>query len=107
SDWPRISPVIPPPPLPFDLEALGADSPTVKTMTGPPVQAEAANTPGWRQADIGGANGHGNARSVARIMSVISRGGAVGGVRLLSPETISLIFREQQNGTDLVLGVPL
>ena len=29
------------------------------------------------------------------------------GVRLLSPQTIDLIFREQANGTDLVLGVPL
>ncbi len=107
ADWGRISPVIPPPPLPFDLEALGMDSPTVKTMTGPVVDANYANTPAWRQADIGAANGHGNARSVARILSVISRGGEVGGVRLLSPETIELIFREQSDGVDVVLGVPL
>ena len=40
-------------------------------------------------------------------MSVIARGGEVDGVRLLSPETIDLIFAEQQNGIDLVLGVPL
>ena len=66
-----------------------------------------ANTPGWRRADIGAANGHGNARSVARVMSVVARGGEVGGVRLLSPETIEMIFREQQNGVDLVLGIPL
>jgi len=44
---------------------------------------------------------------VARIMSVVSRGGQVDGVRLLSPATIDLIFREQVNGVDLVLGVPL
>jgi CubicO group peptidase (beta-lactamase class C family) len=106
-DWARIADVVPPPPLPFDLEALGPDSPAVRTLTGPPVQAEAANTPGWRLADIGAVNGHGNARSVARIMSAVSRGGEVGGVRLLRPETIGLIFREQLNGTDLVLGVPL
>jgi len=99
--------VVPPPPLPFDLQALGLDSPVVKTMTGPPADAAAANTPAWRLADIGAANGHGNARSVARILSVISRGGEVDGVRLLSPETIELIFREQSNGVDLVLGVPL
>jgi CubicO group peptidase (beta-lactamase class C family) len=107
SDWSRISDVIPPPPLPFDLAALGPDNLAVKTFTGPAVNAADANTPGWRQADIGAANGHGNARSVARILSVISRGGEVDGVRLLSPETIDLIFREQTNGTDLVLGVPL
>src|SRR5215471_6793278 len=107
SDWGRIAPVVPPPPLPIDLEALGLDSPAVKTFTGPVPMAEDANTPGWRRADIGAANGHGNARSVGRVMSVVARGGEVDGVRLLSPETIDVIFREQLNGVDLVLGVPL
>jgi CubicO group peptidase (beta-lactamase class C family) len=106
-DWPRISPVVPPPPLPFDLAALDPASPAVRTLTGPLVAAEEANTPGWRRADIGAANGHGNARSVARIMSVVARGGEVDGVRLLGSGTIDLIFAEQQNGIDLVLGVPL
>jgi len=107
ADWGRISDVVPPPPLPFDFAALDPDSPTVKTLTGPLMLAETANAPGWRRADIGGANGHGNARSVARIMSVVARGGEVDGVRLLGQDTIDLIFREQQNGIDLVLGVPL
>ena len=106
-DWARIADVLPPPPLPFDLQALDPASPAYKTLTGPPADAAAANTPGWRLADIGAANGHGNARSVARVMSVVARGGEVDGVRLLSPQTIDLIFREQVNGTDLVLGVPL
>ncbi len=107
SDWGRIANVIPPPPLPVDLAALGMESPAVRTFTGPTPNADDANTPGWRNADIGAANGHANARSVARIMSVIPRGGEVDGVKLLSPETIDLIFREQQDGVDLVLGVPL
>ena len=107
ADWDRIADVVPPPPLPIDFAALPQDSPAVRTLTGPVVDARTANTPGWRHADIGGANGHGNARSVARIMSVLARGGEVDGVRLLGPETIDLIFREQLNGTDLVLGVPL
>jgi CubicO group peptidase (beta-lactamase class C family) len=106
-DWERIAPVVAPPPLPFDLEALGSDSPVVKTFTGPPVLADYANTEGWRNADIGAANGHGNARSVARIMSVLAKGGEVDGIRLLRPETIELIFDEQVNGTDVVVGVPL
>src|SRR3954454_20951666 len=106
-DWGRIANVIPPPPLPFDLAALGLESPAVRTFTGPTPNADDANTPGWRNADIGAANGHANARSVARIMSVISRGGEVDGVKLLSPKTIDLIFCEQQNGVDLVLGAPL
>jgi CubicO group peptidase (beta-lactamase class C family) len=107
SDWDRIAPVVPPPPLAMDLEALGMDSPAVKTFTGPVPVAADANTPGWRRADIGAANGHGNARSVAKIMSAVARGGEAGGVRLLGPDTIDLIFREQLNGVDLVLGVPL
>jgi CubicO group peptidase (beta-lactamase class C family) len=107
SDWGRIADVVPPPPLPFDLDALGPDSPAVKTFTGPAAAAEEANTPGWRRADIGAANGHGNARSVGRVMSVVARGGQVDGVRLLSGDTIDLIFREQLNGIDLVLGLPL
>jgi CubicO group peptidase (beta-lactamase class C family) len=107
SDWDRIAPVVPPPPLPFDFASLPADSPTVRTLTGPPAEASNANTPAWRGADIGAVNGHGNARSVARVLSVISRGGEVDGVRLLRPETIELIFREQANGIDVVLGVPL
>jgi len=107
SDWGRIANVVPPPPLPIDLTQLDPASPAVRTLTGPPAEAEVANTAGWRRADIGAANGHGNARSVARIMSVVARGGEVDGIRLLRPETIETIFREQVNGIDLVLGVPL
>jgi CubicO group peptidase (beta-lactamase class C family) len=40
-------------------------------------------------------------------MSAVARGGEVDGVRLLSQDTIDLVFREQQNGIDLVRGVPL
>jgi CubicO group peptidase (beta-lactamase class C family) len=106
-DWDRIADVVPPPPAPFDLEAAGPDNPMVKTFTGPATAAEYANTPDWRRADIGAMNGHGNARSLARMLSPIARGGEVDGVRLLGPDTIELIFQEQAHGVDLVLGVPL
>ncbi len=105
SDWSRIAPVIPPPPL--SLEGIDPESIAVRTFTSPFADANAANTPEWRRADIGAANGHGNARSVARILSVISRGGTVDGVTLLSPKTIDLIFDQQSNGIDYVLGVPV
>jgi CubicO group peptidase (beta-lactamase class C family) len=106
-DWDRIADVVPPPPLPYDMAALDPASPAVRTLTGPLISAEVANTPPWRRADLGAVNGHGNARSVARVMSAVARGGEVDGVRLLRPETVDLIFREQQNGIDVVLGVPL
>ncbi len=106
-DWPRIAPVVPPPPLPIDLASLPPESPMFKTFTGPAADAGNANTPGWRRADMGALNGHANARSVARIIRTLALGGAVNGTRLLSPDTIELIFDEQSHGTDLVLGVPL
>jgi CubicO group peptidase (beta-lactamase class C family) len=107
ADWDRIAPVTPPPPLPFDLASMDPGSPVYKTLTAPVADAAAANTPAWRQADLGALNGHGNARSVARILSALALGGVVDGVRLLSPDTIALIFDEQSHGPDLVLGVPL
>ena len=104
----RVSPVIPPPPLDLDLAGeIDMDSPAMKTFTGPPVDANHANTEAWRRAEIGAANGHGNARSVARIQSVVSNGGTVDGVTLLSPGTIDRIFEVQADGIDLVLGIPL
>ena len=61
----------------------------------------------WRWADIGAANGHGNARSVARLQSAVACGGEVDGVRLLSRKTIDRIFEVQSDGIDLVLGYRL
>jgi CubicO group peptidase (beta-lactamase class C family) len=107
SDWARCAEIIPPPPLPFDMATMDPDSVLFKTAVGPVAEAAAANTEGWRQAEIGAANGHANARSVARVMSAVSLGGTVDGVRLLSKETIDHVFREQTRGVDLFLGAPI
>ena len=103
----RIAPVVPPPPLPFDLAAMDPESPAVRTFTGPGPDANTANTAAWRAADIGAANGHGNARSVARMLSAITLGGTTNGTRLLSAEAITTIFDRQSDGIDVVLGLPL
>lgn len=103
----RVSPVSPPPPLEIDMSALDPNSPGIKTFTGPPIDANAANTAEWRRAEIGAANGHGNARSVAKIQALVANGGSLPGLDLLSADTIDTIFREQANGIDLVLGIPL
>src|SRR5580693_2847326 len=66
SDWARCAEIIPPPPLPFDMATMDPDSVLFKTAVGPVAEAAAANTEGWRRAEIGAANGHANARSVAR-----------------------------------------
>jgi len=106
----RIAELTPPPPLEIPLDVLPADSPMRKTFSAPVTDADMAalaHTTGWRRADIGAANGHGNARSLARALSPISLGGKANGVQLLKPDTIDLIFDEQSNGIDLVLGAPL
>jgi CubicO group peptidase (beta-lactamase class C family) len=103
----RVSNVIPPPPLPIDFSTLDTSSVMFKTFTGPMADAATANSTVWRRAEIGAANGHGNARSVARIQSVLVNDGVFDGVRLLSPSTIDLIFDRQSDGIDLVLGMPV
>lgn len=106
SEFGRVANVIPPPPLPIDLSQLDPDMVAVKTFTGPAPDASEAWTSEWRQADIGAANGHGNARSMALVQSAISNGGIVNGVQLLSQDSIDQIFREQSNGIDQVLMIP-
>jgi CubicO group peptidase (beta-lactamase class C family) len=99
----RVAPVIPPEAAPVDISGFSADHPAIKTFTGPAPSADVAWTDGWKQADIGAANGHGNARSVAIAQAIVANGGTVGDVTLLSPQTIDVIFEEQARGNDLVL----
>ena len=106
AEFGRVSNVIPPPPLPMPDE-IDPESVMIKTFTGPAPDASVAWTDAWRQAEIGAANGHGNARSVARIQAIVANDGEVDGVQLLSRDTIDKIFDVQAHGTDLVLGLPV
>jgi CubicO group peptidase (beta-lactamase class C family) len=106
SELHRVANVVPPP-VPSDPPPLDPNSVAFKTMTNPTMTAETTWTEGWRRADIGAANGHGNARSVARLQSAVACGGVVDAVRLLSPKTIDRIFEVQFNGIDLVTGMHL
>jgi CubicO group peptidase (beta-lactamase class C family) len=107
SEFHRVANVVPPPAHPDDLTQLDPNGPAFKTFTGPAIKAEYSWTERWRRADIGAANGHGNARSVARLQSAVACGGEVDGVRLLSPETIDRIFEVQSYTFDLVMGIPI
>jgi CubicO group peptidase (beta-lactamase class C family) len=78
-----------------------------KTLLNGVPPAETSRTPEWRRAEIPAANGHGNARSVAAIQSIVSNLGAANGTRLLSEDGCRRIFRTQSNGIDAVLGVPI
>ncbi|MFI7002559.1 serine hydrolase domain-containing protein [Nocardia sp. NPDC050175] len=103
----RIAPLVPPPMLQFDMASLDQTSILVKTLTSPLLDLQEANSAAWRQAEIGAVNGHGNARSVARIQSLVSGGGVLDGRRMLSEKTIDLIFEQQSDGVDVALLVPL
>ena len=61
----------------------------------------------WRRAELGGSSGHGNARSVAAIQSVLSNGGEARGVRLLSRAGAERAMELQAIGVDLVCGYEL
>ncbi len=101
----RVARVIPPP------DMLGADidqtSIPYRTFTNPQMDAQLSWTEPWRRCESPAVNGHGNARSVARVQSALSHGGEVDGARLLSGEGCDAVFEVQAKGTDLVLGVPL
>ena len=107
SEFHRVANVVPPPAATADLMQPDPTSVAFKSMTNPTMSPETTWTEGWRRADIGAGNGHGNARSLARLQSAVACGGEVDGVRLLSPKTIDRIFEVQFNGIDLVIGIPI
>jgi len=105
----RVAPLIPPPPPPPEQADLFAEimkdleSMLAKTFTNPLVALDAVNTREWRGAEIPAANGHTNARALARIYGALASGGECDGVRLLSPRAIELGYTEQSDGMDAVL----
>ncbi|MBC6463321.1 serine hydrolase domain-containing protein [Actinomadura sp. HBU206391] len=111
----RVAPIIAPPPV-QPAQTGGADT-GKRTGTGttsprsapgnPPIRPIEANTPAWRRAEIPAANGHGNARSVGAVQSVLACGGAARGVRLLSQAGCERALEEQFRGVDRILGVPM
>ncbi|MGE5286572.1 MAG: serine hydrolase domain-containing protein [Micromonosporaceae bacterium] len=58
-------------------------------------------------AQIPAANGFFTARSLAKLYAMLAGGGQVGGVRLLSPETVKRIAVAHSRGPDLVLVLPM
>lgn len=98
----RIATIVPPP---FPLgggDPLEPDSIPFRTFTNPVIHADIANTEAFRRAELPACNGHGNARSIARVQSVVSHGGQVDGRRYVSEDVLERIFEEQFRGVDLV-----
>lgn len=64
------------------------------------------NSNGWRQSEIASANGHGTARSIATIYGTIARGGSLGDVTIMRPETVRDMLTEQHNQTEKMQNRP-
>ena len=113
---PRVADLIPAK-LPLSLKILGSSvfrkllfyNIAVKTLTNPNMYkiVDATRTRAWRAAEIPAANGHGNARSLARIGAALACGGELDGVRILSPSIIEHALEEQSYKKDLVLRTPV
>jgi len=61
----------------------------------------------WQTSEIPAANGHGNARAVAKLASIIACGGKVNNIRFLSRETVEKMLEEQIYDTDLLIQIPI
>ncbi len=99
----RVAPMFPPP----AMEGLPDDALLFKVLANPPFDTAQANDREYRAAEIPAANGHANARSVARIMSALACGGTVNGIRLLSEDAIAAATAEECYRPDLVLLAPM
>jgi CubicO group peptidase (beta-lactamase class C family) len=107
SEFSRIGNLIPPP----DSNALGSeaadDSIAAKTFRSPSISALDSQTDAWRRAEIPAANGHGNARSVAKIHTLLANDGNSNGQQIISAETCRSIMQPRIQGMDLVFGTPM
>ncbi|MDC0558788.1 beta-lactamase family protein [Candidatus Izimaplasma bacterium] len=61
----------------------------------------------WQKAEIPAANGHGNAKAIAKIAAIIANGGEINGIKYLSKETIENALIGRSKGKDLVMSMPL
>ncbi|MCU1357326.1 MAG: putative esterase [Acidimicrobiales bacterium] len=107
SEEPRVAHLFAPEAGISQLEGIDMESIAVRALVSCPLTGDEPNTREWRASEIPAAGGTGNARSVARVHSVIANGGKVDGVELLSPEGIDRIFVERCHDTDLVLGMKM
>lgn len=103
----RCADLISPEGAALDPSTLPPDAFLLRTIANPLVTPKGSNTATWRQGQVAGVAGHGNARNVARVQSLISHGGEVDGVRLLSRETVDRVWEVQAEGTDQVLLQPI
>ena len=101
-----------PPPAPGQpnpFAAIDPESMSAKAVNNPPgaMRLSVVNSRAWRGAEVPAANGHTNARALARFYGALAHGGELDGVRILSPAQIERCLIEQSSGIDAVANVPM
>ena len=106
--FPRIAELVPPPVTPGEMLDLEPGSIAARTVgANAMVDVADTKTAAWRQAEMPAANGHGNARSIVRLQTLLANHGTAFGKTLMSPAGCMAVLEEQTSGVDLVLGIPM
>ncbi len=105
---PRVADLVPP--LPSQGNELGdlmSNPMFIKALLNPLLSFFDTRTRDWRAAEIPASNGHGNARAIAKVGTLLANGGEYNGVQYISPQMIEKAIEEQISGIDLVLMGPI
>lgn len=90
----------------YDWVRVGAQSAYPHAFQKPGLDALWANTRAWRAAEIPGANGHADARSLARLFGVLACGGSGEGVSLISAAALARATATRFDGLDACYQAP-
>ena len=105
---PRVADLVPPNQNQQQgFEGLQSNTLFMKALFNPILTYEDTKTREWRAAEIPASNGHGNARAIAKIGSILANGGKFEGIQFLSNYMIEKAIEEQISGVDLVLMNPI
>ncbi|MFX1326485.1 MAG: serine hydrolase domain-containing protein [Promethearchaeota archaeon] len=102
----RVADLVPPTQQEQNVE-LQSNPLFMKALFNPFLTFEDTRTREWRSAEIPASNGHGNARSIAKIGSILANGGSYEGIQFLSNQIIEKAIEEQISCNDLVLMTPI
>lgn len=88
------------------LPAPPEPDPSVAAMitNQPKIEPRFVNSPGWRRAELPAGNGHGDAKSLARVYHALALGGALAGRRLVSAQAVERMREPQPEGVDGYIG---
>jgi len=100
---PRVAPLIAPR-IVAAFDAANMPPEALAAVTNPDMIPTLPNDRAWRAAEIPAGNGHATAVGLARLYGAVANGGALGGVRIMRPETVAALDTIQTDRVDVLLG---